>query len=123
MDESGTRLLIIALIIAGFMLFNHLAQRAARRMREQQEAAEREAAAHATAAPGEEEELEDIWGRPAAPPPAPLETAPAPRVEPVAPPPPPAAHRLFRTPQDLRHAVIAMTVLGPCRAQEPPEQR
>lgn len=119
MDETGSRLLIIGLIIAGFMLFNHFAQQAAKRLREQQEASERE-----TAAPEEEEEeLEDIWGRPVPPrptAPAPNE-APAPRLARAAP--ARAAHPLFRTRQDLRRAVIAMTVLGPCRAQEPPEQR
>lgn len=120
MDETGSRLLIIGLIIAGFMLFNHFARQAARRLHEQQEAAAREAA------PEEEEGLEDIWGRPAAPPsraPAPHEAAPAPRSVPATPPPARAAHPLFRTRQDLRRAIVAMTVLGPCRAQEPPEQR
>lgn len=116
MGESGSRLLIIGLIIAGFMLFNHFARQAAKRLREQQEAAER------AAAPEEREEPEDIWGR-QAPPPAPSEAPPAPRFVPAAPPPARAAHPLFRTRQDLRRAIVAMTVLGPCRAQEPPEQR
>jgi hypothetical protein len=31
------------------------------------------------------------------------------------------ARRLFASRADLRHAVIAMTVLGPCRALEPPD--
>lgn len=118
MDETGSRLLIIGLIIAGFMLFNHFARQAAMRLREQQETAEREAATQ------EEAETEDIWGRPAPPPPpAPNEAAPASRLVPAGPPRARAAHPLFRTRQDLRRAVIAMTVLGPCRAQEPPEQR
>jgi hypothetical protein len=120
MDETGSRLLTIGLIVAGFILFNHFAQRAAKRLREQREAAEREAAG---AAPEEQEELEDVWGRPVPPPPPPVETAPAPHVLPAAPPPARAPHPLFRTPQDLRRAIVAMTVLGPCRAQEPPEQR
>jgi hypothetical protein len=117
MDESGSRLLVIGLIIAGFMLFNHFAQRAAKRLQEQREAQER------AAAPEETEVLEDVWGRPVPPPPPPVETAPAPHVLPAAPPPARAPHPLFRTPQDLRRAIVAMTVLGPCRAQEPPEQR
>jgi hypothetical protein len=33
------------------------------------------------------------------------------------------ARRLFATPEDLRRAVIAMTVLGPCRAIEGPDRR
>lgn len=123
MAQTGPELLILFLIIAGFMLFNHLAQKAAKRLREQQQAAERDAAARAAGAPEEEEPLEDIWGRPVSPPPpppAPIETVPAPLVVHAAPAPPRrAAHPLFRTPQDLRRAVIVMTVLGPCRALEP----
>ena len=124
MDESTTRLLVLGLIVIGFMLFNHFAQQAARRLREQQEAA---AQAAATAAAEQEEGLEDIWGRPVAPPPAPpapIETAPAPRAASAAPVPPPrAAHTLFRTPQDLRHAIVVMTILGPCRALDPFDRR
>lgn len=33
----------------------------------------------------------------------------------------PLARRLFETRSDLRRAVVAMTVLGPCRALEPPD--
>jgi len=33
------------------------------------------------------------------------------------------ARRLFATRKDLHRAVIAMTVLGPCRANEPPEPK
>jgi hypothetical protein len=124
MDETGSRLLILGLIVIGFMLFNHFAQQAARRMRERQEAAAR-AAADAAAAQEEEAVLEDIWGRPVPPPRplVPIETAPAPRAGPAAPPPARAAHPLFRTPQDLRRAIVVMTVLGPCRALEPVDRR
>lgn len=34
-----------------------------------------------------------------------------------------AARSLLTGGQDLRRAIVAMTVLGPCRAQEPPEHR
>ncbi len=116
MGTSGSELLVYGLIIAAFVLFNYLAQQVARKVREQQEAAEREAAPP----PVEEEAPEDTWGRAAAATPMPVARAP----EPVtALPPVPramAAGTLFRTRQDLRHAIVVMTVLGPCRALDPP---
>ena len=128
MGKSGSELLVYGLIIAGFLLFNYLAQQLAKKAREQQEAAAREAAEQeaAQAPPAAlEEALEDIWGRPPAAPVAAMqvpEPRPAPRG--VPPPSPPAAtRRLFGSRQDLRHAIVLMTVLGPCRALEPPEQR
>jgi hypothetical protein len=122
MGKSGSELLVYGLIIAGFLLFNYLARKLARKAREQQEAAEQAAAQ----APPEEaaEQLEDIWSRARAAQLAtiqvPGQRAPMPA---VAPPPPAATRRLFRTRQDLRHAIVLMTVLGPCRALEPHEQR
>jgi hypothetical protein len=124
MGKSGSELLVYGLIIAGFLLFNFLAQKLAKKAREQQEAAEREAAEREAAEgppAAQEEALEDIWGRlPAAPVTAVQVPGkrPAPR---AAPPPsrPAATRRLFRTRQDLRHAIVLMTVLGPCRALEP----
>ncbi len=112
------------LYVLGFLalvLFNYFAQRAARR-REQQEKAQ---TAVAPAAPSVEEELpEELWGRtvtPPAPPPAPVLVR-------RSAPPPPAPRRLhpvralLKDKRDLRRAVVLMMVLGPCRAQEPPEQ-
>jgi hypothetical protein len=32
-----------------------------------------------------------------------------------------AANALLRSRQDLRHAIVLMTVLGPCRALDPPD--
>ena len=98
-----------------------LAQRAARR-RQQEEQAE---AAAKPAPPAEEQPIEDIWGRtPAA------ARAPAPAARP-APLPAPAEPSRRRVPvrallddkRGLRRAIILMTVLGPCRAQEPPQRR
>jgi hypothetical protein len=128
MPKSGSELLFLGLIIAGFMLFNYLSQRLAKKAREQQEAAE------ASAPPPEDEPLEDIWARAPAPPPAapapPLaapapiaRTVPAPHATPPAPSRRRPAARLFRTRKDLRHAIVLMTVLGPCRALEPHERR
>ena len=125
MGKSGSELLVYGLIIAGFLLFNYLARRLAQKAREQQEAAERAAA---QAPPAEAEgELEDVWGRaPAARPAAlrvPEQRAPAPVAAPPLEQPAATRHRLFRTRQDLRRAIVLMTVLGPCRALEPHEQR
>ena len=78
-------------------------------------------------APAEDAPLEDIWGRRAAPAPAAPVVAPRP-----APPPAraePALRRrihpvraLLQDKKDLRRAVVLTMVLGPCRAQEPPER-
>lgn len=116
------RIPVELLFVLGFValvLFNYFAQRAARR-REQQEKAE--AAAAPAPPPTEEEPLEELWGRTAAPPPPPAPVL-APR-----PAPPPAPRRvhpvraLLKDKRDLRRAVVLMMVLGPCRAQEPPER-
>ena len=109
--------LLYALAIVGFFLFNMLAQRAARRRQREEQAAQPE--------PVAEEPLEDVWGRTL--PPTPL---PAPVV--LAPPPPPVSiaprrmhpvRALLNHPSDLRRAVVLTMVLGPCRAQEPPDER
>jgi hypothetical protein len=114
-------LLIYLLIIAGILFFNHLAQRAARRRQEE---------AAAAAPPAEDEPLEEIFGR--APPvqaagPAPaMALAPA-RMQETRPLGAEevrrrrsAARALLQGPRDLRRAIVVMTVLGPCRALEPP---
>ena len=121
--------LIYVLVFLGIVLFNFVMQQAARRRQQQEQAAE-----PLEEPPPEEDEIpEDIWGRP--PPPPPVIASPAP----VAPParvsytetrhPQPQARRmhpvraLLKERHDLRRAVILSMVLGPCRAQEPPEQR
>lgn len=122
MGKSGSELLVYGLIIAGFLLFNYLAQKLARKAREQQAAAAQAAAqAQPVAA---REELEDVWSRSPAEQPATIHVA-APRapMPAVAPPSPAVTRRLFRTREDLRHAIVLMTVLGPCRALEPHERR
>jgi hypothetical protein len=113
--------LLFVLGFVALVLFNYFVQRAAQR-RAQQEKAQ---AAVAAAPPSVEEELsEEVWGRTA--------TAPFPPAVPVlvprAAPPPPAPRRLdpvraLRNDQrDLRRAVVLLRVLGPGRAQEPPER-
>ena len=110
------------LYVLGFLavvLFNYLAQRAARR-REQQEKAQ---AAVAPAPPSVEEELpQELWGR-AVTPPRPRAPALVPRSAP-----PPAPRRLhpvralLKDKRDLRRAVVLVMVLGPCRAEESRER-
>ena len=70
MPKSGTELLFLGLVIAGFMLFNYVAQQLAKKARAQQEATEAEPAAEAPAPAPEDEPLQDIWGRAPAKPPA-----------------------------------------------------
>ena len=116
-------LLIYGLLIVGYLLFNYFMQQVAKRARERQE----QAAQQQEAAPSaiEDEPAEYLWGRkPGAESPAvPTDIGSRPRVEPIATPAPAprvtAPHALFRSTADLRHAIMVMTVLGPCRALEP----
>jgi len=120
--------LIYVLVFLGIVVFNFMRQLAARR-RQQEEEAQAQAAAPA---PAEEQPLEDIWGRtpaPAAPATAAaaavIVTRPAPPAIRAEPPAPRRLHpvrALLQDRRDLRRAVILMMVLGPCRAQEPPER-
>lgn len=119
-------LLLYGLFFAVFLLFNYIMQQAAKRTRERQ-AAEQAAQQQEAAPSPEEESLEYLWGRKPGPdlPEAPEYIEPAPRIETIAAPAPAPAprltapHALFRTTQDLRHAVVVMTILGPCRALKP----
>ena len=116
MPKSTSELLLYGLLIGGFLLFNYVTQQLAKKARQEEEA-------EAAPLPGDGPP-QDIWGR------APAEAPATP--EPVAPGVParraevPAQPRrrttpglLFRTRKDLRHAVVLMTVLGPCRALKP----
>ena len=113
MPGSASELLFYGLIVAGFLLFNYVTQQLAKKARQEQ-----------SEAPPEDGPPEDIWGRaPAAPQDTPEPFAPA---VPVRSADAPARSRrrttsgsLFRTRKDLRHAVVLMTVLGPCRALRP----
>ena len=124
-------------LFAAFLLFNFVSTQARRRRLERQRRA-LESFAQAPPAPeagsfGRPDPFNPAWGR--APETAVLEVAPgfneeriaaiaaaAPR---AARPPRPAVklqrrpRHFLRTRQDLRHAVMAMTVLGPCRALQP----
>lgn len=120
MNKFSPDLLIYGLLILGVLIFNYLAQRAAKRR--QNESADREP-------PEQAKPLPEIWGRaqpaPAAvPPPGVMPMpAPAPEAPPVAEEAPrrrSAARSFLRGRGNLRRAMVVMTVLGPCRAQELP---
>lgn len=127
------RIPVELLYVLGFIVFivyNMVMQRAARR-RQQQEQAEAEAAQPEPQPElAEEKPLEEVWGRTAVPVPVPAALPlrePAPRplpvyVEPAAPRRVHPVRALLRTERDLQRAMILMTVLGPCRAQEPPQR-
>ncbi len=115
MPKSTSELLLYGLLIAGFLLFNYVMQRLSKKAQQEQ--------AEALPPPPGDGPPEDIWGRaPAAPPATPEPAVPAQRAEaPAQPRRRTASGILFRTRKDLRHAVVLMTVLGPCRALEPHE--
>lgn len=123
-----SELLVFGLLIGGFVVVNHLLKRAVEHARRQQEiAAGNEPAAVMVP---EETAWGETWGRtsPADAQAATLAAQRARRIEDSATADAPrrllrsSRPALFRSPQDLRSAIIAMTVLGPCRALEPPER-
>jgi hypothetical protein len=121
MDRFPTELLYV-LVFLGIVLFN-----AVQAVRRRQRQAEEEAAAPPGPPPEADEPLEDIWGPRAAPAPA-VAARPAPPPAPPAPAVRPAPRRLhpvralLKDRRDLRRAVVLAMVLGPCRAQKPPER-
>ena len=126
MPRSTSELLLYGLIVAGFLLFNYVTQQLAKKTRQEEE----RALPHEAASSPEGALLEDIRGRePEADLPVavgPLE--PARRIESIFAVPGPLPRRvargaLFRARQDLRQAIVGMTVLGPCRALEPHDWR
>ncbi len=126
MPRSTSELLLYGLIVAGFLLFNYVTQQLAKKTRQEEE----RALPH-EAVPSPEDALpEDIRGRePGADLPVavgPLE--PARRIDSIFAVPGPLPGRvargaLFRARQDLRQAIVGMTVLGPCRALDPHDWR
>ncbi len=121
MNKFSPDLLIYILIIGGIMLFNFLTQRAAARRRQEEAAAER---AEQAEAPAPEEPLADIWGRtqaaPAAEPlPVPARVDAAPIVAAQVRRRRSGTRALLHGTQNLRHAMVVLTVLGPCRALDP----
>ena len=122
--------ILYVLAFVGFILFNFLTQQAAARRRQreaQARAGEAPEAAPDLPADPRDEPLEDIWGRIPTPAQAaaPLPVAAAVPVHVPAPHAPKRLHpvrALLKDKRDLRRAVVLMMVLGPCRAQEPPEE-
>lgn len=118
MNKFSPDLLIYILIIGGIVLFNFLTQRAAARRRQE------EAAAQQAEPPAPDEPLPDLWGRtqtaPAAEPLAePARVAVAPFVAPEVRRRRSGARSLLTGTQNLRRAMVVLTVLGPCRALDP----
>lgn len=116
--------LLFVLAFLGVLLFNYLMQRAARRRQQEEAAAQPEPPPQPLPEP--EEAFEDYWGRKPVPAPAaPVVPRPVPQAVQAEPPAPRRVHplrALLRDRRGLRHAIVLMTVLGPCRAQEPPER-
>lgn len=116
--------LLFVLAFIGIVLFNYLMQRAAQRRQQEEAAAQPQPQPQPLPEP--EEPLEDYWGRTPVPAPAAVVVPrPAPQAVQAEPPAPRRAHPLhvlLRDRRALRRAIILMTVLGPCRAQEPPER-
>jgi hypothetical protein len=120
MERFPSELLYVLAFLA-VILFNFIAQRAARRRQQQKQP---EQPLPPAPAPIEEEVLEDIWGRkPAAA--ALVAPTPAPTLVHRAPPRPRRVHpvrALLKDRRDLRRAVVLTMVLGPCRAQDPSDR-
>jgi len=121
---APTELLTFALFVGGFMLISRLFKWAVERARKQQP----EQAPPPVPLP-EVASLDATWGSEAQA--ASWQGATgaelARRMETIAPgavpqPPRHAANALLRSRQDLRHAIVVMTVLGPCRALDPPDR-
>ncbi len=114
-------LLVYALIFLGIVVFNYLIQRHARRARQRLPVPAPQ--------PVEiEQPLETGWGRAARSAALPEEVlaarrAPLPHAAAAPPQPRAPAHQLFASREVLRRAIVAMTVLGPCRAEDPPRRR
>lgn len=122
---------LLFLAIVGFQVFKQfLAARAEQRRRQEAQA---RAAALGRQLPQEQPAplvlTESDWGRPPEPTPPtiglPRETQPVLKPEPARPrlvqahQPARARHHLFHSRRALRHGIVMMTVLGPCRAVQP----
>jgi hypothetical protein len=119
-SQLSPDLLIYVLVILGILFFNYLARKAPRQQQDESAGGE---------PPAQDEPLEEIFTRkrpvPAADPlrGAPPVPAGVGEAQPVAAEVPrrrSAARSLLRGRRNLRRAFVVMTVLGPCRALEPP---
>ena len=123
--------ILYVIVFLGIVLFNFVMQQAARRRQQEKQAQAGEPLEEAAEPPlpAGPEPLEDIWAR--VPAPAPVAAAlppmaaprPAPLLAPALPRRMHPVRALLKDKRDLRRAVILMMVLGPCRAQDPPERR
>jgi hypothetical protein len=128
---------LLFLAVVGFQVFKQfLAARAEQQRRLERARGNAGATATTSEAPEDTSDpfalLESDWGRAPEPVPAlPLEVRQVPKPKPARPrgDKPIAAqvhsrarHRLFHSQQALRHGIVMMTVLGPCRAAKPYDQ-
>jgi hypothetical protein len=127
MDRFPEELLYI-LIFAALLLVQYIAQLFRKHSQGEEGRQEAPAPQEKPAAP--EEPLPDIWGRAPAPVPAASAAPPkrparpeAPAGAALAPPGRRAAAMPLPGRQELRRAIVMMTILGRCRAQEPPQGR
>jgi hypothetical protein len=124
MAQFPTEFIVYGVLLLLILLFNYIARRTARQQPQEASPEYEE--------PREEEyeSPDEFWGRIK---PAPVElpaltARPAERMErPRAPPPPRRARftreSLIGSKRDLQRAIVLMTVLGPCRANEQSEHR
>jgi hypothetical protein len=114
--------LIYILLFVAFALFQYLVKRFFKRP--QPEAQEEVPIAQDAPAPADEP-LPEIWGRPTVAPVPVLavRVAPALVVPAAIPRRYSAARSLLGTKRDLQRTIAIMTILGPCRAQEPADSR
>lgn len=130
-----SELLVYGIILVVFLAFNLLRPLLTERLRRMQQRQQgqqelEQAQAREERAPADEESWDETWGRSsqtvlqpslehaAADEPGPAQNVQTP-ARPGRPPRDGVAGRLFASRGDLRHAVVVMTVLGPCRALEP----
>jgi len=124
--ETFPEELIYILIFGAILLFQYVMQRFARRR--QSEAPQEEPLPQEEPIP-QEEPLPEIWGRaPAIPAGSPVLVERVGRSKALAaavaiPRRRPAVRSLLGGRRELRRAIVIMTILGPCRAQEPPDIR
>jgi hypothetical protein len=117
MERFSFDLLVYVLLFAGILLFNYVRRRLARRSRRAPLPPAPETAPPPAIAWGRmsETEVEPEMRRDPASRTTPLPMAAPPQVGRR------RAQPLFRSRAEVRRAIIGMTVLGPCRAQDPPD--
>ncbi len=144
--NSDNGVLVYGLLFLAIIAFNvfkqFLAARAEQRRRQQRQAAADQGLSQPQPQAEPDVLTESDWGRAPEPSPAPplplvVQVALKPRPEPVRPQPPMAnettrasnvparrraRHRLFQSRRALREGIVMITILGPCRTEQPYDQ-